>query len=438
MRVLLIQPPIEDFYITPIRTYPLNLIYLASALEAAGIEVSILDCLNPLTRRTLAYPKVFNCLKEYYDPNEKGPAKLFGHYYRFGLSDEAILQRIKTFDPDIIGISTNFTAYFDTVETLCQKINKAFPSIKIILGGYHATVFNDAIKQRLPFVDIISGEGEAALLTMLGIDDAPFNFETFIPNHHLITPSLYPMHRQNMAAIVASRGCVKACTFCTVSSMYGRSMRWRTVEGIVAEMKTLYDTRHVRVFDFEDDNLSLNRPWFVALLTAIIITLKDIRLYAMNGLALETLDQPLLELMWQAGFRNLNLSLVTAQESEQSRLNRGTNNTIFDRVVKEAKVVGFDITVYFILGLPDQTATDIEETLSFLYKYDILVAPSVFYPPPGTPLYNNEPWIMCRSSAFALDPATFPRSEQVEIFRRVREMNLNLARSLSLLAMDKP
>ena len=34
MRVLLIQPPIEDFYLTPIRTYPLNLIYLASVLES--------------------------------------------------------------------------------------------------------------------------------------------------------------------------------------------------------------------------------------------------------------------------------------------------------------------------------------------------------------------------------------------------------------------
>ncbi len=428
MRVLLIQPPIEDFYITPIRTYPLNLIYLASALEAAGIEVSILDCLNPLTRRTLAYPKAFDYLKAYYDPNERGPSKLFGHYYRFGLSDEAILQRIKAFDPAIIGISANFTTYFDTVETLCHKINKAFPSTKIVLGGYHATVFGKAIKQGLPFVDIISGEGEAALLNMLGGKDSSFSFEIFIPDHHLITPTLYQMHRQNMSALVASRGCVKACTFCTVSTMYGRSMRWRTIESIMAEMRTLYDTHNVRVFDFEDDNLSLNRAWFVALLTAIIAKFKDIRLYAMNGLALETLDQPLLKLMWQAGFRNLNLSLVTAQESEQERLHRGTNNTIFDRVVTEAKSIGFDVTVYFILGLPDQTATDIEETLTFLYEYDVLVAPSVFYPPPGTPLYNNEPWIMCRSSAFALNPSTFPRSQQVKIFRRVREMNASLKR----------
>jgi radical SAM superfamily enzyme YgiQ (UPF0313 family) len=188
-------------------------------------------------------------------------------------------------------------------------------------------------------------------------------------------------------------------------------------------MEQLYTQNHVRVFDFEDDNLSVNRKWFIALLTKIIETFTDIRLYAMNGIAFETLDRELLDLMWQAGFRNLNLALVTSQEPEQERLHRQTNNAIFDRVVNVAQEIGFEMTVYFILGLPGQTANDVNETLTFLYQYDVLVAPSVYYPPPGTDLYNNEPWIMCRSSAFALDTATFPRSEQVEIFRRVRLLN---------------
>ena len=436
MHILLIQPPIEDFYITPIRTYPLNLIYLASSLEAAGLEVSVIDCLNPLTRRTLAYPKIFDYLKEYYDPQERGPAKLFGHYYRFGLSDEDILKKIALLMPDAIGISANFTAYFDTVETLCRKIKKTFPAMPIILGGYHATVFSEEIKQRLPDVEIISGEGERPLLAHLGVESPDFSFETFIPNHRFITPSHYQMHRQNMVALVASRGCVKACTFCTVSSMYGRSMRWRTLDSILSEMKTLYDTRDVRVFDFEDDNLSINRLWFTQLLNAIIENFTDIRLYAMNGLAMETLDAEMLALMWTAGFRNLNLSLVTAQESEQSRLNRGTSNAVFDLVVRDARALGFEITVYFILGLPNQTAEDVKETLKFLYTYDVLVAPSVFYPPPGTPLYQDEPWMMCRSSAFAKNPATFPRSEQVEIFRRVRVINAKRAYDSALKSIN--
>ena len=42
MKVLLVQPPIEDFYDTPIRTYPLGLLYLAAAVGEIA-DVALLD-----------------------------------------------------------------------------------------------------------------------------------------------------------------------------------------------------------------------------------------------------------------------------------------------------------------------------------------------------------------------------------------------------------
>ena len=43
MKALLIQPPIQDFYYTPIRTQPIGLAYIASSLREDGHEVGILD-----------------------------------------------------------------------------------------------------------------------------------------------------------------------------------------------------------------------------------------------------------------------------------------------------------------------------------------------------------------------------------------------------------
>ncbi|MBM4309099.1 MAG: hypothetical protein FJ123_20410, partial [Deltaproteobacteria bacterium] len=44
MKILLIQPPVRDFYQTSIRTQPIGLAYLAASLQAHGHEVEILDC----------------------------------------------------------------------------------------------------------------------------------------------------------------------------------------------------------------------------------------------------------------------------------------------------------------------------------------------------------------------------------------------------------
>ncbi len=42
MKVLLVQPPIEDFYDTSIRTYPLSLLYIATKIKDI-CDVSIVD-----------------------------------------------------------------------------------------------------------------------------------------------------------------------------------------------------------------------------------------------------------------------------------------------------------------------------------------------------------------------------------------------------------
>ena len=44
MKILLIQPPVQDFYQTAIRTQPIGLAYLAASLQTHGHKVEILDC----------------------------------------------------------------------------------------------------------------------------------------------------------------------------------------------------------------------------------------------------------------------------------------------------------------------------------------------------------------------------------------------------------
>jgi radical SAM superfamily enzyme YgiQ (UPF0313 family) len=438
MKVLLLQPPIEDFYLTEIRTYPLGLLYLGSFLKKNDIDVTILDCLSPYKKKTITLPKQFSYLKQIYSEKEIGPLKLFGAYYRFGLSDDEILDNIGKSKTDYIGITCNFTAYFNIVAELTRKIKERFPKIKIVIGGYHATVYQKEISERYPWIDhVIKGADENEFLKVLGLPlDNDNCFTKNIPDRILINSSNYQMHRKNFSFIVATRGCPKRCTFCTVASMHGDSFVLRPVDNVIDEMQNLYSLHGVRVFDFEDDNLSLNRVWFKELLDKIVAKFpqSDIQLYAMNGISVETLSLDLLQKMWRAGFRNLNVSLVTAQDAIKQKLNRPFTNEQFELIVREAVSLGYEVTAYLIIGLLEQTKIEINETIEYLAKMGVLIAPSFYYPPPGTIDFDwlvkegridKDNWISFRSSVFPVETEYLKREDLVYYFQYIRLLNFS-------------
>ena len=59
MKVLLIQPPVQDFYDTDVRLQPIGLAYLKAAVNKhlPGVEVIIKDYHGGCGRRTVAIPK---------------------------------------------------------------------------------------------------------------------------------------------------------------------------------------------------------------------------------------------------------------------------------------------------------------------------------------------------------------------------------------------
>ena len=91
MKVLLIQPPIEDFYTTRIRLYPLGLLYVARVLMDLGVTFRILDCLTPLKKRQLPIPEDLRYMQRLI----RDEPLLFQHYYRFGIDPAAIIEAIK-------------------------------------------------------------------------------------------------------------------------------------------------------------------------------------------------------------------------------------------------------------------------------------------------------------------------------------------------------
>jgi radical SAM superfamily enzyme YgiQ (UPF0313 family) len=454
MRILLVQPPIEDFYTTPIRLYPLGLLYAARVLEEAGAEVQILDCLTPLKKRKIPVPAGFGYL-----PPVDGIPYFFKGYYRFGLRDEEIVAWIEDFSPDLVGISSQFTAYYKNVEELARLIKREF-GLPVFIGGNHATVFAAEIRRRTPEIDfVLEGPAEQCLspfLMEIGLGKGTLkknkpaegeldqtalmkrpDWREIQPSHQLLQGEDYRAGRKNYISLSASRGCPYHCDFCSVHRMFGRDIRYRKIDAVLAEMRLNYVRKETRLFNFEDDNLSFDRRWFLEFLNGVASDreMKGIELTAMNGLCANTLDEDVLAAMNRAGFREINLSLVTRSQELQKRHHRpDLTDRIdrFDSLIKAAQQLSFLLTVYVILGLPGQTYAEIKESVDHLLGLGVLVGPSVFYLAPGSRLYEEmdvpsalkNDWNLYRSSAFAVETPGLGRSQLLELFSYVRRRNL--------------
>ena len=441
-RILLIQPPIEDFYTTSIRLYPLGLLYAARVLETMGCTVGVLDCLTPLRKKRIPVPQCFHYLYPFINDNSFP----FRNYFRFGVSEDTIVEAIRAFQPDMVGISAQFTAYFETAERLAALIKRNF-RVPIFVGGNHATAFSEAIKQRTNAIDfVLPGQAESCLPSFFrthyphspASPDA-LDWTDIEPAHHLVPGNQYMMGRKHYVSLMASRGCPYACDFCNAHMMWGKEIRYRTIDAVIREMRWNYINKMVRIFNFEDDNLSYRRIWFSDFLQAVMgdPVLKGIELTAMNGMCYPTLDEEILMSMKRSGFARLNLSYVTQNAALRQRYHRPGHGNTIEKIIATATSLGFFITVYLVIGLPGQSFEETKGTIDYLLGLNVLVGPSVFYMPPGSPLYEHldlppetaKEWNLYRSSAFAVETRELSRAKLIELFAYTRERNLGNRRT---------
>lgn len=425
-KAILIQPPIEDFYLTFVRTYPLNLCYLGDVLEKNGFDVEIVDMLDGC-REILPFPKDFYELKSHYLPWDKSPYSLFKHYQRFGYSKELAENAIKNMDGDYFLIPSNFTAYFDRTLEIASLVRKYHKNSKIITGGYHASAVPSVVLNTGFFDHVIVGEGEAGLTQVIDGKQDPIiysvedkGFSERLPARHLLNHGNYIVNKRKSTSLTVSRGCPMKCEFCTIHSVYKYKYRKRNIESIINEIKHCHEVYNIEHFDFEDDNLSGH--FFNSILDSILsLGLENCSFSAMNGIPYLGLDEQILTKMKKIGFTHLDISLAT----NQGIMNRQTDLEKFESVVKIAEKLKLPVNAYFILGLPEMNYEDNLKIINYLGTLNVNIGPSVYYTVPGIPYYSSEiPNILCRSTAaHTFKESKLSKEEVISLFRLCRAIN---------------
>ncbi len=457
--ILLIQPPIRDFYLTAKRTIPCGLASIAASLIRSGFSVGIVDALATAKSRTLDIPEEMAYLHRFYGRPDVSPFGLFHNFRQFGYSYEHIGRQVRTSAPFLVGISALFTPYIAEAIQTVRTVKAFYPDCTVVLGGHHPTVLPETVMENAAVDFVLRGEGEVSLPLLAkairrglpvqsvpgivcrkadgslfirepaiseNLDDVP------LPAGHLLRQSFYKRGKKASVVITASRGCPMTCSFCSVNAASCFRYRRRSVSAVIQEIETALGTDGAGFIDFEDENLSLDRKWLITLLKELSTRFndKDLELRAMNGLYPPSLDEQVVEGMKAAGFKTLNLSLGSTDTEQLKRFRRADVTESFDRALRLAERFGMNAVGYIIVGAPYQSAESSLQDLLFLAQRRVLAGVSVFYPSPGSADYGvckNENLLptsfsLMRSTALPIDHTT-TRLASVTLLRLGRVLN---------------
>lgn len=380
IHVLLINPPITGKNPEELQMRePLGLAYLAGVLIENHHNVSILD---------------FYALGGDEIRQEE-------NRFRRGLSDKEIFQYLDKINPDIIGITCNFTIFSNDSFNVAKLCKAKYPDKIIVLGGAHASAMTDDDLRENEYIDIIvRGEGENILLDIVENYKKNKNFENIkgtllkrgskiiinssrdliadidsipMPKRELLDMDFY-LRNSNIfghvkkipaAVIITSRGCPFNCIFCSVKNMFNRIWRSHSAARVIEEMKILRNIYGVREIFIYDDNFIIDRRRVMEICKNILAEKLDLIITLPSGMPVNLIDNDLLKTLMKAGLYRVNFPIESGSMKTLNFIGKDINLIRTKEIIKSANRLGLWTSGHFIIGFPYETADDIKKTVDY-------------------------------------------------------------------------
>jgi anaerobic magnesium-protoporphyrin IX monomethyl ester cyclase len=334
-----------------------------------------------------------------------------------GLSIAGVVERILNSGAQVVGFSPVSLSMKQTLDTLAQ-LKMRRPRIRSVLGGHLASMCATDILGSEPFVDmIVRGDSETTFPNLLENLSAGGDLAT-VPGlswrqdgevresptpttltdlNSVLAPArddlqlLKKQGRLRGARILASRGCLYNCSFCTTPGFYGRSVRFRSPELVVREMDELAGEFGISHFWFNDDLFVNGTPENTHWIEEFTGLVKG-RNYSFRVLcradSFRERNRHLLSLLKDTGLVHVFLGLESGTQESLSLYSKGTSVERNREAVALLKRSGIAVQIGFIIFNPYSTPDEIKANAHFLheigelYRFFPLTLPmSVF---PGT------------------------------------------------------
>lgn len=321
------------------------------------------------------------------------------------MSHDQIVEFIISKKPDYIGLGT-MTFEVEKNYQLLQTIRSVLPNSIIVLGGPHAIAAEDEIFQECPAIDlVIQGEGEVSLVKLLNgepfqtipgllardsTNNGPARIPLAIESIAFPRYQKFDLHKYgDTMNIASSRGCVYKCTFCGAPKFLGNKWRAFSVERMIEEFE-YWHAKGYKHFYFSDSLFALNKPRVVDFCKYIIDSAyNDVDFFA-DGARADHLTLEVMQYMKKANFLYLTFGVESVNDKTLDFFQKGETFDQIDNAISNADSLGFDISVYLIIGAPVESFEDALKSIYYPLKYKNIVNAIVskLMPIKGTPYYK--------------------------------------------------
>jgi len=403
---MLIFPPLFDVsHVDTMTCPPLGIAYLGAFVRDMA-EVRLLDALvEGAGRRETVTEKI----------------------ELVGLPYDEIIDRVRRFEPDLVGLSCVFSNQFASIREITRRIKaEVDPDIVVAAGGTHPSFLPERTLATTDIDYVALGEGELTFRELIaahnkghGVDDIdglayrdngkvvvnprvnwiedldelPFPARDLLPMEkyfeHNVPMGLHWRKRRN-TPIVTSRGCPCHCAFCSSTIHWGNRYRYRSPESVLAEIEHIRKAYGVEELKFQDDNLTMPGKRARAIFLGMVDRGLSMPWNTPNGVAIRTLDEELIRLMKDSGCFQFTLAI---ESGDQWVLDNIVKKPLkLEKAVEVAELArkhGISTLGYFIIGFPGETMEQIKNTLNFAHKLKLdTIMPFIYNPLPGSPLWK--------------------------------------------------
>lgn len=376
MKVALVNPRLESWAsVLP----PLGLLYIGAVLEKEGLDVRIFD-ISPNNEREMT-------------------AEVVG------------------FRPDIVGL-TVVTIHAERARQVILSLRRHLNSM-FVIGGVHATALPRESLELFSPDCLVLGEGEEtmkelclgrALADVNGIayrkngsmvktgarepiaclDDIPFPARHLIDFQRYLFPpgAIRGYWSERCTSVMTSRGCPFQCIWCGTQTTFGRRVRRRSVDNVIAEIKSLQRDYHIDSIWFVDDTFTLDRSWVIEFCHKL--QEEKIKLKWDGNAHVTTIDAELVEVMKKAGLVQLDFGVESGSERVLKALKKNSTPQAIRRAFDIAKKAGVRTMASFMFGNPEEGEEDVKATFELAREIRPNFVSAFFLTPfPGTELMET-------------------------------------------------